>query len=53
MKMPTPRTLAASLLLAALAMTSSAIAEDQPQLFKKISLTDQFYSEGAAIGDFN
>jgi hypothetical protein len=30
-----------------------ARADDQPKLFKKIQLTDQFFAEGATFGDFN
>ena len=39
---------------AALAQPAAATpASPRPELFKKIALSDQFYSEGAAIGDFN
>src|SRR5260370_8772515 len=34
-------------------ITSFAFAEEAPKLFKRIALSDQFYSEGAGIGDFN
>lgn len=53
MKTTPALSLAAPWLFAALTVTPICIAEDQPQLFKKTQLTDQFYSEGAAIGDFN
>ena len=45
--------LIASILLSSLAWGAFCSAEDSPQLFKKTQLSDQFYSEGAAIGDFN
>ena len=53
MKMLIPRLVSTHLLFVALLIASAAFAEDQPTLFKKTQLTDQFYSEGAAIGDFN
>src|SRR6476661_8277259 len=28
-------------------------ADPQPQLFKKLQISDKFYSEGASFGDFN
>ncbi len=36
-----------------LALTASASAAGSPVTFKKTKLTDQFLSEGAAVGDFN
>lgn len=58
MNMPTMRYFVAPVLLtaaaAALAMPGTSRAEEPPaRLFKKIQVSDQFYSEGAAIGDFN
>jgi hypothetical protein len=43
----------AAVLLSAVGLAGAAVAEDAPQLFKKTQVSDQFYSEGAAIGDFN
>lgn len=53
MKISSPRFFIPSLLFSALAVASICAADDAPQLFKKIQVSDQFYSEGAAIGDFN
>src|SRR5437016_459337 len=45
------RTFSAVLVTALFA--SFCVAEDAPKLFERKALSDQFYSEGAGIGDFN
>ena len=49
--------LAAFCVISAVQSVSSVMAEEKaterPALFKKIQLSDQFYSEGANFGDFN
>src|ERR1700712_5571862 len=42
-----------STLLFSAVCCSFCLAEEAPKLFKRIPLSDQFYSEGASIGDFN
>jgi hypothetical protein len=55
MKIPTLGYFTAAILLSGLGLAASdaAPAEDGPALFKRIPVSDQFYAEGAAIGDFN
>ena len=47
MKIPFPAALALSL-----PITTAALADTVPK-FKRLKLTDKFYAEGAAAGDFN